>query len=152
LYTFTCTTLCLQAHVGSKVKQVRMCECAQGKREPGNEGECWGLPKILCYNISIESSLICILRCSFRGRTCFHGLLITAPDGLLQDDLRIDSSISYRLHFSFHNRLSSHSVFHVLQICAATNKSGGSRNDNTWRASSLGSRDMKSLWNCGLKK
>ena len=32
-------------------------------------------------------------------------------------------------------RLSSHSVCHVLQVCAATSKSRGSRNANTWRAS-----------------
>lgn len=28
---------------------------------------------------------------------------MTAPDGLLQDDLRIDSSMSYLLHFSLHS-------------------------------------------------
>lgn len=73
------------------------------------------------------------------------------------DDLLLDrpcpssgnSSIPARLHFSFHKRLSSARILQLWQVWAASNRSRGSRKDNTLSASSFGSNEMKSLWNWG---
>lgn len=52
-------------------------------------------------------------------------------------------------HFSFHKRLSSANIRQLWQVCAALSKSFGSRKDNTFKASSFGNSEMKSLWNWG---
>lgn len=73
------------------------------------------------------------------------------------DDLLLDrpcpssgnSSIPALLHFSFHKRLSSARILQLWQVWAASNRSRGSRKDNTLSASSFGSNEMKSLWNWG---
>lgn len=53
------------------------------------------------------------------------------------------------LHFSFHRRLSSARKRQLRQVWAARRRSFGSRYDRTCKATSLGSNEMKSRWNCG---
>ena len=59
------------------------------------------------------------------------------------------SSIPASRHFSRQRRLSSAKTLQQRQVCAARVKSRGVRKLRTYRASSLGSSDMKSRWNCG---
>ena len=59
------------------------------------------------------------------------------------------SSIPASRHFSLQSRLSSAKTLQQRQVCAARVKSRGVRKLSTYRASSLGSNEMKSRWNCG---
>ena len=52
-------------------------------------------------------------------------------------------------HFSLHRRLSSAKIRQYRQVCAARSKSRGCRKDKTYKASSFGNNEIKSLWNCG---
>ena len=52
-------------------------------------------------------------------------------------------------HFSLHRRLSSAKIRQYRQVCAARSKSRGCKKDKTYKASSFGNNEIKSLWNCG---
>src|SRR6218665_995773 len=47
-------------------------------------------------------------------------------------------------HFSLQSRLSSHSTRQAWHVCEALSKSCGDKYERTWRASSLGSSEIKS--------
>ena len=74
-------------------------------------------------------SMVCCLM-----NAAFHGDVTEAIRCLLLCNVSLTSSMPASRHFSLHNKLSSARNRQFLHVCAARNKSRGSRNDNTYNA------------------
>jgi hypothetical protein len=90
--------------------------------------------------------LCCLMYACFQGEALLlpGAQLAVAHLALLRLGTSLRSSIPAARHFSFHSRLSSARKRQERQVWAARRRSRGSRKASTDRASSFGSREMKS--------